>query len=93
MYINIYYINMCRLNKNREQRKEWEKKGVGVVCVIAILMDHLVNKNNVRPLYTFKHALKNNFVHTLDQASVLCQYFQCHNVFFIDLSTIFFTGA
>jgi hypothetical protein len=25
MYINISYINMCRLNKNREWRKEWER--------------------------------------------------------------------
>jgi hypothetical protein len=24
MYMNISYINMCKLNKNREWRKEWE---------------------------------------------------------------------
>jgi len=28
MYMNISYINMCKLNENREWRKKWER-GVG----------------------------------------------------------------
>ena len=30
MLMNIFYINMCKLNKNRERRKELEReRGVG----------------------------------------------------------------
>ena len=28
MYINSSYIKMCRLNKKREWRKEWEREGL-----------------------------------------------------------------
>ena len=28
MFMNISYINMCKLNKNRERRNEWER-GIG----------------------------------------------------------------
>jgi hypothetical protein len=33
MLMNISYINMCKLNKNREQKQEWEREiGGDGVC-------------------------------------------------------------
>ena len=64
MHMNISYINMCKLKKNREWRKELEKEREGLVvmvCVVVHVVNHL-NKKPFRPLYIFKHVLKNNFV-------------------------------
>jgi hypothetical protein len=63
MLMNISYINMCKLNKNRERRKEWEREEVVVmVCVVVNLVNHLNEKKPFRPLYIFKQMLENNFV-------------------------------
>ena len=58
MYINISYINMCRLNKNREWRTEWEREREREVsgdyvcdCSFGELLD---NKKPFWPLYIFK---------------------------------------
>jgi hypothetical protein len=61
MYINISYINMCRLNKNREWRKECER-GVSGDDVCDCSFGELLDKKPFGPLYIFKHVLKNNFV-------------------------------
>ena len=55
--MNISYINMCKLNKNRERRKELEKERerlVVMVCVVVHLVNHLNEKKPFRPLYIFK---------------------------------------
>ena len=64
MYINISYINtcMCRLNNNREWRKEWERGSSGDDVCDCSFGEPLDNKKPFRPLYIFKHMLKNNFV-------------------------------
>jgi hypothetical protein len=39
MHMNISYINMCKLNKNRERRKELEKERerlVVMVCMVGL---------------------------------------------------------
>ncbi len=43
MYMNISYINMCKLKKNREWRKELEERErlVVMVCVVVHLVNHL----------------------------------------------------
>ena len=44
MHMNISYINMCKLKKNREWRKELEKERerlVVIVCVVVHLVNHL----------------------------------------------------
>jgi len=54
MYINISYIHMCRLNKNREWRKEWETVVSGddvCDCSFGELLD---NTKPFWPLYIFK---------------------------------------
>jgi len=56
MYINISYINMCRLNKNREWRKKWERVSSDDVCDCCF-GEQLDNKKPFRPLYIFKHML------------------------------------
>jgi hypothetical protein len=56
---NISYINMCRLNKNREWRKEWVSGDYVCDCSFGELLD---NKKPFRPLYIFKHMLKSYFV-------------------------------
>jgi hypothetical protein len=64
MPMNISYINMCKLKKNRERRNELERErggGEGLevggdVCVVVHLVYHL-NKKHFRPLYIFKHVL------------------------------------
>jgi hypothetical protein len=64
MHMNISYINMCKLKKNRERRNERERERerlVVMVCVVVHLVNHL-SKNPFRPLYIFKHVHKNNFV-------------------------------
>jgi hypothetical protein len=62
MYINISYIYMCRLSKNREWRKEWESVVSGddvCDCSFGELLD---NKKPFWPLFLFKHVLENNLV-------------------------------
>jgi hypothetical protein len=66
--MNISYINMCKLKKNRERRNELERERGGggggergwrlvvMVCVVVHLVYHL-NKRRFRPLYIFKHVL------------------------------------
>ena len=85
MLINISYINMCKFNKNREQRKEWKRERIWWWWCVWLFIwwtlkqetfqtplyiqgvcgcsfgEHL-NKKPFRPLYIFKHVLKNNFV-------------------------------
>ena len=64
MHINISYINMCKL-KNRERRKELEREREREVDgdgVCGCSFGEPLNKKPFRPLYIFKHVLKNNFV-------------------------------
>jgi hypothetical protein len=61
MYINVSYINMCRLNKNREWRKECER-GVSGDDVCDCSFGELLDKKPFWPHYIFKHVLKNNFI-------------------------------
>ena len=58
IHMNISYINMCKLNKNRERRKELEReiekeRLVVMVYVVAHLVNHF-NKKPFRPLYISK---------------------------------------
>ena len=40
--MNISYINMCKLKKNRERRKELEREGLVVmVCVVVHLVKQI----------------------------------------------------
>jgi hypothetical protein len=49
MYLtNIPYLNMCKLNKNRELRWEIERL---VVCVFVLLVNYVDNKKHLRPFY------------------------------------------
>jgi hypothetical protein len=48
MYINISYINMCRFNKNREWRKEWERGVSGDNVCGLILFAHLSKYNMLK---------------------------------------------
>jgi len=62
IHMNISYINtrMCKLKKNREWRKEWERErevGGDGVCDCSVGNQLLDNKKPFRPLYTFKHVL------------------------------------
>ena len=62
IYIYIFYINMCKLSKNRGWRKEWERWVSGDTvcdCSFGELPD---NKKPFWPLYIFKHVLENKFV-------------------------------
>ena len=61
MYINISYINICRLNKNRMKKGGRGRVSGDDVCDCS-LGELLDNKTPFRPLYIFKHVLKNNFV-------------------------------
>ena len=61
IHMNISYIDMCKLNKNRERRKELEReiekeRLVVMVCVVVHLVNHL-NKQPFRSLYIFKCCL------------------------------------
>ena len=61
IHMTISYINMCKLNKNRERGKELEReigkeRLVVMVCVVVHLVNHL-NKKPFRPLYIFKCCL------------------------------------
>ena len=84
---------MCRLNNNREWRKEWERGVSGDDVCDCSFGEQLDNKKPFRPLYIFKHMLKNNFVLfirecriTTDQKSkvfsfcVLCPVLLCLSV-------------
>ena len=65
MHMNISYINMCILKKNRERRKELERereREVGGDGVRGCSFGKPLKQENFRPLYIFKHVLKNNFV-------------------------------
>jgi len=43
--MNISYINMCKLNKNREWRKEWERgRGVDVDGVCGCSLDETLKR-------------------------------------------------
>ena len=45
--MNISYITMCKLKKNRERRKELERERerlVVMVCVVVHLVNHLNKK-------------------------------------------------
>jgi hypothetical protein len=70
LYRHISYINMCRLNKNREWRKEWEREVSGDVCDCCFgeLPD---NKKLFWPLYIFKHVLD-----YFNPASMFCFFFE-----------------
>ena len=57
--MNISYINMCKLNKNRMKKGMRERGRWCENCSLGELLD---NNKNVRPLYIFKHVLKYNFV-------------------------------
>jgi hypothetical protein len=59
LYINISYINMCRLKNTREWRKEWEI-GVNGDDVCDCSSGELLDKKPFGPLFIFKHVLKNN---------------------------------
>ena len=49
--MNMSYINMCKLNKNREnEEKNERKKLLVVVCVVVFLVNHL-DKKPFRPFY------------------------------------------
>ena len=65
MLMNISYIDMCKLNKNREQRKEWKRErefGGDGVCGCSF-GEHL-NKKPFRPLYIFKVCVVVHLVNT-----------------------------
>jgi len=64
MFMNISYINMCNLEKNREWREAWyRERGVSGddVCDCS-LGELLYNKKPFRPLYVIKHVLNNIYV-------------------------------
>ena len=48
MHMNISYINMCKLKKNREWRKELEKVRERLVVMVCVVV-HLVNHLNKKP--------------------------------------------
>jgi hypothetical protein len=50
---------MCRLNKTREWRKEWEI-GVNGDDVCDCSSGELLDRKPFGPLYIFKHVFKNN---------------------------------
>ena len=45
MYMNIPYINICKLNKTREWRKEWGGWLVVMVCAIVLLVNYQTTRN------------------------------------------------
>jgi len=81
MYINISYIYMCKLNRMKRGTREMEVVGDGVCdCSLGELLN---NKKPFRPVYIFKHVLKNNFVLFICFSHILfvCQcYCQQHNL-------------
>ena len=60
MYINISYINMCKLNKNREWSKEWQRGvgGDGVCnCSLGELLDNKKQMFSCLKLHIDSNAL------------------------------------
>ena len=57
MYINMSYINICRLNKNREWRKEWEREVSGDdVCDCSL--GELLDNNKALPQFAIDMYLQ-----------------------------------
>jgi hypothetical protein len=60
MYMNISYINIGKLNKNREWRKEWERGVSGDDVCDCSLGELLDNKKPFRPLNSEHRELCSN---------------------------------
>ena len=64
MHMNISYIDMCKLKKNREWRKELEERErlVVMVCVVVHLVNHLKKETFQTSLYIQTNGVGVNII-------------------------------
>ena len=65
MHMNISYIDMCKLKKNREWRKELKKERerlVVMVCVVVHLVNHLKQETFQTSLYIQTNGVGVNII-------------------------------